>query len=152
PLGTERRRLERMGRPLQFDAETAVQAAMGVFWQHGYAATTPQELTEVLGIGKGSLYNTFQSKHALFVRSLVRYSAWRSEFLAQNFTDGSPVRDQLRRAVDVLTGFGDHDRGCLLVNASAELGDADDVVVEITDGLFARIEEQFRSAIERGQR
>jgi len=137
---------------MQFDADAAVETAMGVFWRHGYGATTPQTLTSELGIGKGSLYNTFKSKHHLFVLSLSRYSTWRMGFLADNFSSPDPVRLQLREAVEVLTGYGDHDRGCLLVNASAELGSTDQSVTEVTEGLFGGIEEAFRVAIQRGQR
>jgi hypothetical protein len=38
----------------------------------GYALTTPQDLIDALGIGKGSLYNAFGSKHAC---SNWRYNA-----------------------------------------------------------------------------
>ncbi|GGO14081.1 TetR family transcriptional regulator [Micromonospora parathelypteridis] len=137
---------------MQFDADAAVETAMGLFWRNGYAATTPQALTSELGIGKGSLYNTFESKHNLFLLSLARYSAWRMKFLSENFSSAAPVRLQLREAVEVLTGYGDHDRGCLLVNASAELGSADRAVTDVTDGLFVGIEDAFRQAIQRGQR
>jgi TetR/AcrR family transcriptional repressor of nem operon len=51
-----------------------------------------------------------------------------------------------------LSGYGTHDRGCLLVNASAELGSDDHIVTEVTEGLFAVIEESFSEAIRRGQR
>ncbi|MEV6373369.1 TetR/AcrR family transcriptional regulator [Micromonospora musae] len=141
-----------MGRPMQFDAEAAIETAMGLFWRNGYAATTPQALTTELGIGKGSLYNTFDSKHNLFVLSLARYSAWRMKFLAENFSSAAPVRLQLREAMKVLTGYGDHDRGCLLVNAAAELGSADAAVTEVSEALFVGIEDAFRQAIQRGQR
>lgn len=125
---------------------------MGVFWRNGYTGTTPQALTTELGIGKGSLYYTFESKHNLFVLSLARYKSWRTEFLSTNFSGSAPVRTQLRKAVEVLTGYGDHDRGCLLVNASAELGGDDQVVTDVAEGLFAAIEDTFRDAIRHGQR
>ncbi|GIF66386.1 hypothetical protein Ais01nite_44210 [Asanoa ishikariensis] len=137
---------------MQFDADAAIETAMGVFWRNGYGATTPQTLTSELQIGKGSLYNTFKSKHHLFVLSLARYSTWRMGFLADNFASPDPVRLQLREAVEVLTGYGDHDRGCLLVNATAELGSSDQSVTEVTEDLFAGIEDAFRVAIQRGQR
>ncbi|WP_218834867.1 helix-turn-helix domain-containing protein [Rhodococcus sp. ACS1] len=34
---------------------------MQVFWQQGFRATSPQNLVDALGIGRGSLYNTFGS-------------------------------------------------------------------------------------------
>jgi TetR/AcrR family transcriptional repressor of nem operon len=65
---------------MQFETGAAVDKAMDLFWRQGYAGTTPQELASELGIGKGSLYNTFESKHALFMRALRRYSERRLEY------------------------------------------------------------------------
>jgi TetR/AcrR family transcriptional repressor of nem operon len=51
----------------------------------------------------------------------------------------------------VLAGVGEHQRGCVMVNAAAELGTADDEVNRIADDLFTRIEAVFRQAIAQGQ-
>lgn len=140
-----------MGRPMQFETETAVEMAMDLFWRQGYAGTTPQELASELGIGKGSLYNTFESKHALFVRALGRYSERRLEYLTELFSTPGPVRPRLKEAMTVLAGVGEHQRGCVMVNAAAELGPADVDVNRIADDLFTRIETVFRQAIVQGQ-
>jgi TetR/AcrR family transcriptional repressor of nem operon len=140
-----------MGRPMQFEAAEAVDRAMDLFWRQGYAATTPQELASELGIGKGSLYNTFESKHALFMRALGRYSERRLQFLKDMFSAPGPVRPRLKEAMTVLAGVGEHRRGCVMVNAAAELGTADDEVNRIADHLFTQIEAVFRKAIAQGQ-
>jgi TetR/AcrR family transcriptional regulator, transcriptional repressor for nem operon len=85
-----------MGRPMQFETDTAVDRAMDLFWRQGYAGTTPQELASELGIGKGSLYNTFESKHALFMRALRRYSERRLEYLTGLFSAPGPVGPRLK--------------------------------------------------------
>lgn len=46
---------------------------MRTFWANGYEATSTQDLCEATGLGRSSIYNTFNSKHDLFMRSLVRY-------------------------------------------------------------------------------
>ncbi|MHC6222746.1 TetR/AcrR family transcriptional regulator [Arthrobacter sp. MMS24-S77] len=140
-----------MGRPMQFEAAEAVDRAMDLFWRQGYAGTTPQELASELGIGKGSLYNTFESKHALFLRALRRYSLKRLEYLAELFSTPGPVRPRLKGAMTVLAGMGEHQRGCVMVNAAAELGPADVEVNRIADDLFTQIEAVFRQAIVQGQ-
>ena len=140
-----------MGRPMQFEADTAVDRAMDLFWRQGYAGTTPQELASELGIGKGSLYNTFESKHALFMRALRRYSETRLEYLTDLFSAPGPIRPRLKGAMTVLAGVGEHQRGCVMVNAAAELGTADDEVNRIADDLFTQIEAVFRQAIAQGQ-
>ncbi|NDV09716.1 TetR/AcrR family transcriptional regulator [Rhodococcus sp. IEGM 248] len=125
---------------------------MDLFWLQGYAATTPQELAIEMGIGKGSLYNTFGSKHALFVRALRRYSEMRLEYLADLFEAPGPLGPRLQVAMVVLAGVGEHRRGCIMVNAAAELGTVDDEVNRIADELFTGIESIFRRAIVHGQK
>ncbi|SEC62360.1 transcriptional regulator, TetR family [Rhodococcus jostii] len=134
-----------------FRADVAVDKAMDLFWLQGYAATTPQELAGEMGIGKGSLYNTFGSKHALFLRALRRYSEMRLEYLTDLFAAPGPSRPRLAMAMAVLAGVGEHRRGCVMVNAAAELGTVDDEVNRIADELFTGIETIFRHAIVQGQ-
>ena len=136
---------------MQFQADEAVDRAMDLFWRQWYAGTTPQELASELGIGKGSLYNTFESKHELFMRALRRYSETRLEYLTELFSAPGPIGPRLKEAMTVLAGVGQHQRGCVMVNAAAELGAADNDVNSTADDLFTRIEEVFRQAIAQGQ-
>jgi len=59
----------------QFDVGTAVDQAMRVFWERGYADTSLDSLTSATGLGRGSLYGAFGNKEALFTQCLDRYSA-----------------------------------------------------------------------------
>lgn len=141
-----------MGRRPTFEQGAVVDKAMEVFWRQGYAGTTPQVLVEELGIGKGSLYNTFESKHHLFTLALRGYSTMRVRGLAEGLGGPGAIKSRLRATVVELTGVGTHRRGCLVVNSIAELGLADTAVAEVGPPLFDRIEEAFRSAVERGRR
>jgi TetR/AcrR family transcriptional repressor of nem operon len=141
-----------MGRRPKFEQATVVDNAMGVFWRQGYAGTSPQLLVEELGIGKGSLYNTFDSKHNLFTLALQGYCTMRAQALTAQLDGPGPVRPRLRAAIAELTGVGSHSLGCLMVNAVTELAPEDASVAELGRSLFERIEEAFRDAVERGQR
>lgn len=61
------------GRPRSFDRAAALQAAMGVFWQRGYEATSLSDLTQAMGINAPSLYAAFDCKEALFGEALQLY-------------------------------------------------------------------------------
>ena len=62
-----------MGRPRQYDPEIALDAAQMAFWSHGYAGTSVADLCAATGLKKGSLYQAFGDKHALFMQVLERY-------------------------------------------------------------------------------
>ncbi|MGW4956748.1 TetR/AcrR family transcriptional regulator [Nonomuraea sp. NPDC004186] len=144
-----------MGRPKQFDPDVAVGHAMDVFWRKGYAATTPQDLVDALGIGKGSLYNTFGSKHALFEAALSRYRDSQAAALIEMLEEPGPVKDRLRRALRLLSemDLADPDRrGCMAVNTAAELGQSDESAAQLVRRMFDRTEDAFRALVEEGRR
>jgi TetR/AcrR family transcriptional repressor of nem operon len=141
-----------MGRPPQFEADTAIDKAVDLFWRKGFAATTPQELADELGIGKGSLYNTFKSKQNLYTTALRRYSGNRVSALTDDLGTPGPVRPRLRTAMGTLAGVGVHRRGCFAVNAIGELAGTDVAATEIAGELFDRIVAVFGTAVDRGQR
>lgn len=47
---------------------------MELFWEKGYEATSLSDLTQHLGIGKGSFYATFESKENLFNQCIEMYT------------------------------------------------------------------------------
>ncbi|WP_395366942.1 TetR/AcrR family transcriptional regulator [Streptomyces sp. YH02] len=144
-----------MGRPKQFDPDVAVERAMSVFWRKGYAATTPQDLVDEIGIGKGSLYNTFGSKHALFERALVRYRDSQAAWLEALLDHPGSAKDRLRGALEALIhlDLADPDRrGCMAVNTAAELATSDAGAADTVRKMFARTEGAFRATVEEGQR
>ncbi|MFV2171971.1 TetR/AcrR family transcriptional regulator [Actinomadura sp. LOL_016] len=144
-----------MGRPKQFDPDVAVDRAMEVFWRKGYAATTPQDLVDALGIGKGSLYNAFGSKHELFERALRRYRDGQAAALIEVLERPGPVRERVRSVLEMLVAMdlADPDRrGCMAVNAAAEVAGDDPAAAELVRRMLDRSEDAFRALIERGQR
>jgi TetR/AcrR family transcriptional regulator, transcriptional repressor for nem operon len=59
-----------MGRPPEYDRDTVLSAAGGLFGTLGYAGCSVEDLVQGLGIHRGSLYKAFGSKHGLFIEAL----------------------------------------------------------------------------------
>jgi AcrR family transcriptional regulator len=62
-----------MGRPKNFSREEVLEKAMPVFWKHGFADTSLQELERATGVNKSGLYTEFRDKDDLFVACLRHY-------------------------------------------------------------------------------
>jgi len=60
-----------VARPRQFDEEKIIAAVRDLFWRQGYAATSLDDLMQVTGLGKGSIYGAFGDKRNLFLAVLV---------------------------------------------------------------------------------
>jgi AcrR family transcriptional regulator len=62
-----------MGRPKNFSREEVLEKAMPVFWKHGFADTSLQDLERATGVNKSGLYTEFRDKEDLFVECLRHY-------------------------------------------------------------------------------
>jgi len=143
-----------MARTKAFDPDTAVAAAVDIFWQRGYANTSIQDLVDELGLNRGSIYGTFGSKHELFVTALTKYCDEAPRPLLDALDADGPLVPRLRRA---LVGLVDADlaeparRGCLLINSVMENMPSDDKTAELFDRTTRTIRLSFESAIRSAQ-
>jgi len=62
------------GRPRGFSQDDALDAAMRVFWKHGYEGASLHDLTAAMGINRSSMYAAFGDKEGLFRKVLSRYT------------------------------------------------------------------------------
>ncbi|MCP4983221.1 MAG: helix-turn-helix transcriptional regulator, partial [Gammaproteobacteria bacterium] len=56
-----------------YNETNVLEKAMYTFWAHGYEATSMNDLVKATGINRGSIYNAFPNKHALFMSALTHY-------------------------------------------------------------------------------
>ena len=62
-----------MARPREFDADTTLDGAIGVFREHGFEGASAEMLVKAMGIGRQSLYDTFGDKWQLYRSAVRRY-------------------------------------------------------------------------------
>jgi AcrR family transcriptional regulator len=62
-----------MGRPKNFSREGVLEKALPVFWKHGFANTSLQDLEMATGVNKSGLYAEFADKGDLYLESLRHY-------------------------------------------------------------------------------
>jgi AcrR family transcriptional regulator len=62
-----------MGRRRNFSREGVLEKALPVFWKHGFADASLQELEKATGVNKSGLYAEFSGKEELFLESLRFY-------------------------------------------------------------------------------
>ena len=118
-----------MARPKEFDRDLALQKAMMVFWEKGYAATSAADLVQAMGIGRQSLYDTFGDKHQLYLEALALYSEASVAELVQSMRAARP----LEAIESMLMAFAARPEeqnalGCMGINSICELGLQDEAV------------------------
>ena len=144
-----------MARPRKFSDSAVLDAAMDVFWEKGYEATTTQDLCERTGLQRGSLYNAFVGKHAIYEAAIKRYAETRAALQLQELApaEGS-VRERLRELMVVMIDLDLTDpgrRGCLALNAATETSGRTGDVGTLVHTQFKELEEALTALIAVGQ-
>jgi TetR/AcrR family transcriptional repressor of nem operon len=143
-----------MARTKEFDPDTAVTAAMRVFWSRGYEATSVQDLTDALSIGRQSLYATFGSKSQLFALALERYRELNAAVLLESLSQQGPVLPRLHGLLRAVAddALADPDRrGCFMVNAAMERVPADPDTARSVGATLDALEDGIAAALARAQ-
>jgi len=112
-----------MARPPKFDRTKVVKQAMDVFWEKGYEATSINDLTAATTLKPGSLYNTFQSKHQIYLEALDYYSANVGSCLFDILSEPISGVEAIRSLFENLIAEELNDpkqRGCMMQNAILE--------------------------------
>ena len=132
-----------MARQREFDRDDVLKRAMHAFWTHGYEATTLHDLTDTMGIHRGSLYSAFASKHGLFVAALCRYDSVyreaRTARIARSYTTRQAILATFEESIALAIEHGVRD-GCLMVNTALELSPHDDEIAAIVARAFTGME------------
>jgi AcrR family transcriptional regulator len=125
------------GRPISFDKDAALEAAMMLFWERGYEGTSMADLTQAMGLNPSSIYAAFGDKHALFQLAVKRYMEIRAQYAGKALEEPTLeklVRTLFDNTVAFLTTPG-HPPTCMTlagaVGCSVEATPARDLMTEI---------------------
>ncbi len=149
----------RRGRPRQYDPDRALARATQVFWKHGYAGASLDDLAAAAGMNRPSLYAAFGDKRDLYLKTLQRYRDEARDATRRLVADDPPLRTFLERfyeaALDVYFGGAEEARGCYSIAVAAAQAAVDPAVraflregVRATDGFLADL---IRNARQRGE-
>jgi AcrR family transcriptional regulator len=145
------------GRPISFDKDAALEAAMLLFWERGFEGTSMSDLTQAMGLNPSSIYAAFGDKHALFQLAVKRYMEKRAQYAGKALEE--PTLERVVRAlfdstVAFLTAPG-HPPTCMTlsgaVGCSVEATPARDIMTEIRKQNEAVMRERFIKARRSGE-
>lgn len=132
------------GRPLAFDPDEALNAAMRIFWLKGYEGASLSDLTSAMGINKPSLYSQFGDKRALFVAALERYNEVIGDSTLQKVIEGRTVRETIAgyfAATNAFLSSPDTPPGCMVGSVATDMAGRDEDMRSHVADLFSSTEE-----------
>lgn len=147
-----------MARAAAYDRDAALDAAMLLFWDKGFHATSLKDLEVALCMKPGSIYAAFDSKENLYLLALERYLN----------TSRTTFRAMMAAAVSPLQGLADHFRmlarlaqndkarqACMLTKTLLDTRTTDPAIVEKSqeymDAMLDEFSAGFSDAMTRGE-
>ena len=145
------------GRPISFDKDAALEAAMLLFWERGFEGTSMADLTQAMSLNPSSIYAAFGDKYALFSLAVKRYMDSRAQYATEALEE--PTLEKVIRAlfdntVAFLSAPG-HPPTCMTlagaVGCSVDAAPARDIMTEIRKQNEAAMRERFLQARKSGE-
>lgn len=113
-----------MARLREFDKKKALDAAMQLFWEKGYAATSLSDLTAKMEIQRPSLYAAFGDKEGLFEAALRRYTNLHAASIRTKLQKEQSVKEAIRIFFENMVEEEykkESNKGCFCINTMVEL-------------------------------
>jgi TetR/AcrR family transcriptional repressor of nem operon len=132
-----------------YDRPTALAAAMSLFWEKGYHATSLKDLEAALHMKPGSIYAAFANKQNLYLAALEHYLELnRGGFQAEMARASSPLSGLIAqiRAYGTLPPDHDFAQACMLIKTLIDTRSTDPAIAARTRDYLAIVREEFAGA------
>lgn len=139
-----------MARPREFNKDEALDKAMKVFWQKGYANTSIDDLVSATGVNRYGLYGEFENKHGLFIAALDHYQhavlGMLFGIVEQPKSSLAEVRLYFAKLVELSsTDLGRF--GCLMASSASEVAPLDLLAASKVSAFWMRLQNGFKTAL-----
>jgi len=114
-----------------FDKSLVIKQATDVFHSKGYNATSMQDLVNATGLNRSSIYNTFESKHNLFLECMGAYQSKYQAKLSEILLKANNPLDVIKFLFDLYlkeTIIDKDNRGCFILNCKSEMANSDPLI------------------------
>ncbi len=143
-----------MPRVEEFNTEVVLKKAMDLFWEKGYNGTSMQDLVDVTGLNRSSIYNSFDSKKELYRQTLLFYHNQTAGVFQKSLVKATNPLHAIRLIFEgCQTEILDDNlqKGCFIMNCKSEMSNQDSNIrewlLETQDGNLA----MFQDLVEDGQ-
>ncbi|WP_281037430.1 TetR/AcrR family transcriptional regulator [Rhizobium sp. AN70] len=139
------------GRPRQYDARAALDAALLEFRRHGYSATSLDHLSEATKMARPSLYAAFGNKRAIYLRAVAQHiedsAERRNHALFSEPSLAKALNDYFMRIIAIYSEGDDYPLGCPVLSVITGEATADPVMGAELSAAIGRTDARFRARI-----
>ncbi len=141
-----------MARVREFDEADALEKAMRLFWQKGYAETSVRDLVEHTGVAHAGLYAAFGGKRELYQTALDHYNLTFGNMLFGPMEKPEACRAEVEEFFYFILRAVKAEKfqnGCMMCNTAVEFGNDARDVLDIASANVARMTKAMENALTR---
>lgn len=136
----------------EFNSNKVLEDCISLFWKNGYGSASIKDIVDKTRVNRYSLYNEFENKEGILLRSLDLYRERYSYPRFQLLDSEGELKEVLVEFYDSFLGRQEaHLPGCYVIFIASELADSDRAVKEILDGYLSELEDRFGRLLEKHQ-
>jgi TetR/AcrR family transcriptional repressor of nem operon len=118
-----------MARTKEYDRDKLLSLATDTFLERGYKGTSMNDLVEVTGVHRRSLYNEFEGKDGLFLACIDTYLNDTNELFEILLEEPQGIQNIEKFFRDRIAYASSNDgKGCLIVNSTVEREMLSDII------------------------
>ncbi len=140
-----------MPRQKRYSEDDLIGAAMRQFWDHGFTATSMDQLVGVTGVSRHGIYSAFGGKRDLFLACLEAYQQAvvtpAFAVVEEEGTGLSAIAGYFETQIAKAEALGLPGPGCLVANTMTELGPHDRDVLDRVNRHNQRLYAGFKKAL-----
>ena len=134
-----------MARQARYDRKTALDKAVGLFWEKGYHGSSMKQIEQVLDMRPGSIYATFGSKDGLFTEALASYAEQAGREMAAHLAGYDSIVDGLQDYLRNIAGSCNPEtqspaQACMIVKTLFEASNTHSLLADQANSILAAIE------------
>jgi TetR/AcrR family transcriptional repressor of nem operon len=139
-----------MARVREFNENIALDKAIELFWEKGYAHTSMREVVKHTGVAHAGLYTAFGGKDDLFKAAIEKYEQRIFTYLFGGLEASRASLKDIKKLFHFITSAKDDKyfkHGCFIANSALEFGNTDHPINEVLTRTFNRQVKAFDNAL-----
>lgn len=145
-----------MARHARYDRKTALEKAVGLFWEKGYHGSSMKQIEQALDMRPGSIYATFGNKDGLFSEALASYAEQGGREMAEHMARYDSIIEGLQAYLRTLAAScgqadGKPSRACMIVKTLLESSNTHPALAQQANGILAAIEHSIAQLLEQAR-
>lgn len=132
-----------------FNRDEILGKVVSLFHNKGYNATSMQDLVDLTGLNRSSIYNSFGSKKELYRESLSTYKQKANKYVQKVLVHTSEPLETIHKIFD--TNPEDQINGCFMGNCTTEMANQDQEIKGFLQNNLHSMQDLFEELVAMGQ-